>query len=114
MVLEAFLQRAPDRSAFRVSSADVDNERDTGRELAQWLQEAGKRVRSTGAPIEQPTTSQPKRTRASWEARFMAVKRMTLLTLLAASYLLYYFVDVMLQISLLPALIVFVPTTGLA
>ena len=44
----------------------------------------------------------------------MAVKRMTLLTLLAASYLLYYFVDVMLQISLLPALIVFVPTTGLA
>lgn len=92
----------------------MDNEKDTGRDLAQWLQEAGKRVRSTSAPIEQPSTEQAKRLRASWDARFAAIKRMTLLTLLAASYLLYYFVDVMLQISLLPALIVFVPTTGLA
>jgi Flp pilus assembly protein TadB len=92
----------------------VDNEKDTGRELAQWLQEAGKRVRSTSAPIQQPATEQPRRAGASWDARFAAIKRMTLLTLLAGSYLLYYFVDVMLQISLLPALIVFVPAAGVA
>jgi hypothetical protein len=95
-------------------SATGDNEKDAGRELAQWLQEVGKHVRIPGAPIEQPNTQQPKRLCVSWDARFASIKRMTLPTLLAASYLLYYFVDVMLQISLLPAMIVFVPTTGLA
>lgn len=93
----------------------MDNEeKDVGRELAQWLKEAGTRVGPPRPALSEIFTAQAVSARASWDRQFAAIKRMSLLSLLTASYLMYYYADVMLQISLLQSLIVFVPTTGAA
>jgi len=79
-----------------------------GEDLTRWLQESGRR-KINRASLEQlatkPSTKQepPKR-------RWITQPELLFLFALAAvSYLLYYFIEVHLQILALPSIVVFVP-----
>lgn len=81
-----------------------------GRDLAQWLVEAGRRARrKTGAERAKGATElgilPPPAT-----GRGGAARRVVLASLLAVSFLQYYYFAVAVEIASLPALVVFVPT----
>ena len=78
-----------------------------GRDLALWLQEAGRR-RAPARTAENIIVS----TRVK-RALITNGKRLCLFALVAAAYLQYFYLDVYLQITQLPSLIIFVPP-GLA
>jgi hypothetical protein len=88
-----------------------------GNELAQWLREAGARTtgaRTTSATGGNSLSDKPAIENASsrghrWRSGSGVIKRTTLLALLAACYLQYYYMQVMVEIYSLPTLVVFVP-----
>ena len=86
---------------------------DASVDAARWLQEAGRRTRKLQAsqPEVEVTPQQGNGTRP---ARRVGTK-VLLSTALALAYLQYYFLDVMVQINALPAIIVFYgqPAPGL-
>lgn len=80
-----------------------------GRDLAQWLVEAGRRARhKTGAERAGGNTEQ--RILASPAPGRGSARRVVLASLLAVSFLQYYYFTVAVEIASLPALVVFVPT----
>jgi hypothetical protein len=76
-------------------------------DLTQWLVEAGRRAWYKRAPEGKGNTDRPA---AGPMARSGALRRMTLLTLFAVSFLQYYCLTVAVEIASLPALVVFLPT----
>jgi len=81
-----------------------------GRDLAQWLVEAGRRARhKTGAERAGGNTEQ-RILAAPAPGRGGSARRVVLASLLAVSFLQYYYFTVAVEIASLPALVVFVPT----
>lgn len=79
---------------------------DSTRNLARWLQEAGKR-RTTGAPAAQAAAPAP-RERGFWLVRDLKRTRWLPLAALAVlAYLQYFYADAFLQINSLPSVLVF-------
>lgn len=78
-----------------------------GAELAEWLQEAGRRRPPARAAENVVLSKRVKR------ALITNGKRLCLFALVALAYLQYFYLDVYLQINELPSLIIFVPP-GLA
>jgi len=86
---------------------------DSGKFLAQWLKEAARRTRRPSSsdlqpaapaiPIAQKSTLRSVLERAKWP--LIAV-------LVAVAYLQYFYVDVMVQIASLPAIIFFILING--
>ena len=82
-------------------------------DAARWLQEAGRRSRNVHAPQPEVEVA-PQQGNETRRARRVGTK-VLLSTALALAYLQYYFLDVMVQINALPAIIVFYgqPAPGL-
>jgi hypothetical protein len=91
------------------------DEQDDGASVdaARWLQEAGRRTRTVQAP-QPEVEAAPRPDNETRPARW-ARKKLLLSAALAVAYLQYYFLDVMVQINALPAIIVFYgqPAPGL-
>src|SRR6267143_7142369 len=78
---------------------------DASVDAARWLQEAGRRSRKLQAPQPEVEVT-PRQGDETRPARRVGTK-VLLSTALALAYLQYYFLDVMVQINALPAIIVF-------
>ena len=78
---------------------------DASVDAARWLQEAGRRSRKLQAPQPEVEVT-PRQGNETGPARRVGTK-VLLSTALALAYLHYYFLDVMVQINALPAIIVF-------
>jgi hypothetical protein len=91
------------------------DEQDDGASVdaARWLQEAGRRSRRVQPPVPEVEPA-PRLNNETRPARW-ARKKLLLSAALALAYLQYYFLDVMVQINALPAIIVFYgqPAPGL-
>ena len=78
---------------------------DTGRDLAKWLQEAGRRRPGATVGSEVLVPARPRfKLRPAERA---LIKQTTLLASLVAAYLQYFYVTVMLEIAAMPSVIVF-------
>jgi hypothetical protein len=86
---------------------------DASVDAARWLQEAGRRSHKLQAPQPEVEVT-PQQGNETKPARRVGTK-VLLSTALALAYLQYYFLDVMVQINALPAIIVFYgqPAPGL-
>ena len=82
-------------------------------DAVRWLQEAGRRSRKVQTPQPEVEVA-PQNSREKESARLVGTK-VLLSGVLALAYLQYYFLDVMVQINALPAIIVFYgqPAPGL-
>jgi hypothetical protein len=75
---------------------------------ARWLEEAARRRPAPAAPQPQPTAPTPARPQP--KVKLLGIAReVYMLGLLAAAYLNFYFMQVMLEIDSLPKLVVFYP-----
>ena len=85
---------------------NADPEHDDPANLARWLEEVGRRryKRPAALPLEEEPGKTPKPGR--W--RMARPELLFLLALAASAYLLYYHVDVQLQILSVPVIVVFV------
>jgi hypothetical protein len=83
------------------------DEQDDGASVdaARWLQEVGRRARHVPAPPREVEVA-PEQGNETRPARLVGTK-VLLFGVLALAYLQYYFLDVMVQINALPAIIVF-------
>jgi len=88
----------------------IDNSLESERELAQWLVEAGRRVRRA-SPCAEASISCPVEAPAGAMNDF-AVRRLLLFGLLATAYFQYFYLDTMLEIASLRSVIVFVLDTA--
>jgi hypothetical protein len=79
---------------------------DSTRNLARWLQEAGKR-RTAGAPAPQPAVPPPGRPGFSLITDLRRTRWLPLAALAALAYLQYFYADAFLQINSLPFVLVF-------
>jgi len=78
---------------------------DASVDAARWLQEAGRRARHVPAPPREVEAA-PGQGNETRPARLVGTK-VLLSGVLALAYLQYYFLDVIVQINALPAIIVF-------
>jgi hypothetical protein len=88
---------------------------DSGRFLAQWLQEAGRRARRSSNTVEPGATAAPVKSQAPQGATRSVLERMKwplIAAFVAMAYLQYFYADVMVQIGSLPAIIFFVLING--
>jgi hypothetical protein len=83
----------------------MDEHDDPYVDAARWLQEAGRRARNVPAPPREAEAA-PRQGNETGRARLVGTK-VLLSGVLALAYLQYYFLDVMVQINALPAIIVF-------
>ncbi len=74
-------------------------------DAVRWLQEAGRRSRKVQTPLPEVEVA-PQNGREKESGRLVGTK-VLLSGVLALAYLQYYFLDVMVQINALPAIIVF-------
>ena len=92
-----------------VAAPQIEQE-DTGRDLASWLQEAGRRKGASRAGEEQsppPAPDQPPR-RFTLHVSHGTLRRAFILCALCIAYLQYYSMGVMLEISSLRSIVVFI------
>jgi hypothetical protein len=83
---------------------------DSTRDLAGWLQEAGRRKpKAKRKPEAPPSASQRPSTQGFWLTREVQRTRwVPLFAIAALAYLQYFFADTFVQINSLPSVIVFV------
>ena len=95
------------------SSAIPDADRRPSEELSDWLQEVAKRPWVSGPPTVPPAVlaqASPQAASESWLLRYnLRGRDLAGLSVLTMAYLQYYYLDVMVQISSLPKVVVFVP-----
>ena len=80
---------------------------DSTRNLARWLQEAGRRKAGPAAAVPAPPPERH-RPRFTLGRELRGTRWVPLLALAALAYLEYFFADTFVQINALPALVVFV------
>ena len=101
------------RYAASKRSAIPDAERRPGEELSDWLQEVAKRPWVSGPTTITPAVVaevSPEAASKSWLRRYhLSGRGLAGLSVLTMAYLQYYYLDVMVQISSLPKVVVFVP-----
>jgi len=103
----------PKKTAIPENETNEYRPNDSGKFLAQWLKESARRTRRPSSsdlqpaapaiPIAQKSTLRSVLERAKWP--LIAV-------LVAVAYLQYFYVDVMVQIASLPAIIFFILING--
>jgi hypothetical protein len=79
---------------------------DSTRNLARWLQEAGKR-RAAGAPAPQAAAPERGKPGFSFITDLKRTRWLPLAALAALAYLQYFYADAFLQINSLPLVLVF-------
>jgi hypothetical protein len=86
---------------------------DSGKYLAQWLKESARRTRPPSSADLQPTTpATPIAQQSALRSVLGNAKWPLIAVLVAITYLQYFYVDVMVQIASLPAIIFFILING--
>jgi len=87
----------------------MSQDEDPYRDLAQWLQEAARRKYAEPVSRRLPDPDELRRQAAlAARERWRAVRQGMSFAVLAAAYLQYHLLDVMLQIETMPSVVVFV------
>src|SRR5882762_10480515 len=89
---------------------------DSGQFLAQWLKESARRTRRPSSPDLQPaapaTPATPTTQKRALRSVLERAKWPLIAVLVAIAFLQYFYADVMVQISSLPAIIFFILING--
>jgi len=86
---------------------------DSGKYLAQWLQESARRTRCPSSSELQPgTPATPPAQKSALRSVLDRAKWPLISVLVAIAFLQYFYVDVMVQIASLPAMIFFILING--
>src|SRR2546423_6861732 len=86
---------------------------DSGKYLAQWLKESARRTRQPASPDPQPAAPElPIVEESAFQSLLGRAKWSLIAGLVAIAYLQYFYVDVMVQIASLPAMIFFILING--
>lgn len=86
---------------------------DSGKFLAQWLKESARRTRQPASPDPQPAAPElPIAQESAFQSLLGRAKWPLIAFLLAISFLQYFYVDVMVRIGSLPAIIFFILING--
>jgi hypothetical protein len=102
----------PKKTATPRNETNEYRPNDSGKYLAQWLQEAARRTRRPSSSDLQPGTPATPIAQRSIRSVLEGAKRPLIAGLLAIAYLQYFYVDVMVQIASLPAMIFFILING--
>ena len=92
-----------------VAAPQIEHE-DTGRDLARWLQEAGRRKGSSQVAQEQIPPPSPEKppARSPLHLSPAELRRVLILGALCVAFLQYYYMGVMLEITSLRSIVVFI------
>jgi len=92
---------------------DAYRPNDSGKFLAQWLKESARRTRQPASPDPQPAAPElPIVEESVVQSLLLRAKWPLIAFLVAIAFLQYFYVDVMVQIASLPAMIFFILING--
>jgi len=92
---------------------DAYRPNDSGKFLAQWLKESARRTRQPASPDPQPAAPElPIVQESAFQSLLGRAKWPLIAFLVAIAFLQYFYVDVMVQIASLPAMIFFILING--
>ena len=100
------------KTAVPKSEADEYRPNDSGKFLAQWLKESARRTRRPSSPDLQPAAPATPIARSAIRSVLERAKWPLIAVLVTIAYLQYFYVDVMVQIASLPAIIFFILING--
>jgi len=103
----------PKRTAIPSNETNEYRPNDSGKYLAQWLQESARRMRCPSSSDLQPgTPATPLAQKSALRSVLDRAKWPLISVLVAIAFLQYFYVDVMVQIASLPAMIFFILING--
>jgi len=106
----------PKKTAIPENETNEYRPNDSGKFLAQWLKESARRTRRPSSSDLQPATPATPATPIAQQSTLRSVldraKWPLIAVLIAIAYLQYFYVDVMVQIASLPAMIFFILING--
>jgi len=102
----------PKKTATPSNETNEYRPNDSGKFLAQWLQESARRTRFPSSSDLQPGTPTPIAQKSALRSVPDRAKWPLIAVLVAIAFLQYFYVDVMVQIASLPAMIFFILING--
>ena len=103
----------PKKTATASSESNEFRPYDSGEHLAQWLQEAARRTQRPSSPDPQPAAPPiPIAKESAVQSVLGRAKWPLIAVLVAIAFLQYFYVDVMVKIGSLPAMIFFILING--
>ena len=106
----------PRKTEVPANETDEYRPNDSGKFLAQWLKESARRTRRPSSSDLQPATPATPAAPIAQQSAIQSVlgraKWPLIAVLVAIAYLQYFYVDVMVQIAALPAIIFFILING--
>jgi hypothetical protein len=103
----------PKKTAIPRNETDEYRPNDSGKYLAQWLQEAARRTpRPSNSDLQPGPPATPIAQKSALRSVLGSAKWPLIAVLIAIAYLQYFYVDVMVQIASLPAMIFFILING--
>src|SRR5882762_3728089 len=107
----------PKKTAIPENETNEYRPNDSGKFLAQWLKESARRTRQRASSdpqrAPQPVASAlPAAQESAFQSLLGRAKWPLIAVLVAVAYLQYFYVDVMVQIAALPAIIFFILING--
>jgi hypothetical protein len=103
----------PKKTAIPKDETDEYRPNDSGTYLAQWLQEAARRTqRPSSSDLQPGTPATPIAQKSALRSVLDHAKWPLIAVLVAIAFLQYFYVDVMVRIGSLPAMIFFILING--
>jgi hypothetical protein len=107
------IRDVPRKPEISRNETDEYRPNDSGKFLAQWLQEAARRTQRPFSSDPQPAASAlPSAQESAVQSVLGRAKWPLIAVLVAIAFLQYFYVDVMVQIASLPAMIFFILING--
>jgi len=103
----------PKKTAIPEDETNEYRPNDSGKFLAQWLKESARRTRQPASPDPQPAAPElPIVEESVVQSLLLRAKWPLIAFLVAIAFLQYFYVDVMVRIGSLPAMIFFILING--
>ena len=103
----------PRKTELPANETDEYRPNDSGKFLAQWLKESARRTRQPASSDPQPAAPEfPIAQESAFQSLLGRAKWPLIAFLVAIAFLQYFYVDVMVQIGSLPAMIFFILING--
>ena len=103
----------PKKTATPENETNEYRPNDSGKYLAQWLKESARRTRQPASSDPEPAAPElPIAQESAFQSLLGRAKWPLIAVLIAIAYLQYFYVDVMVQIAALPAIIFFILING--
>ena len=107
------ISNVPKKIAIPRNETNEYRPNDSGKFLAQWLKESARRTRQPASPDPQPAAPElPIVQESAFQSLLGRAKWPLIAFLVAIAFLQYFYVDVMVRIGSLPAMIFFILING--